>query len=84
MRASAAQFAAEYPVVAAAIAGNAARRRAQVERVFGPELAGRPDRLELVDLALGGRVWDALRERDLPPARAQALVRAMVGAALGV
>ena len=29
--------------------------------------------LELLDLALGGRVWDALRERDLAPAQAQAL-----------
>lgn len=84
MRASAAQFAADYPVVAEAIAGNAARRRAQVERVFAPELAGRPDRLELVDLALGGRVWDALRERALSLPRAQALVRTLVVAALGV
>jgi len=83
IRASAAQFAADYPVVAEAIAGNAARRRAQVARVFAPEVADRPDRLELVDLALGGRVWDALRERDLSTTRARALVRTLVEAALG-
>ncbi|MBK9034981.1 MAG: hypothetical protein IPL61_27575 [Myxococcales bacterium] len=78
IRASAAQFAADYPVVAAAIAGNAARRRAQVARVFAAEVADHPDRLELLDLALGGPVWDALRARALVPARAQALVRRMV------
>lgn len=84
IRASAAQFAGQFPVVAEAIAGNAARRRAQVARVFAPEVAGAPDRLELVDLALGGRVWDALRERGIGVARAQGLVRALVTAALGV
>jgi AcrR family transcriptional regulator len=84
IRASAAQFAGSFPVVAEAVRGNAARRRAQVARVFAPELAGRDDRLELVDLALGGRVWDALRERELSQAQAQALVRQIVLAAVAV
>lgn len=75
IRASAALFAAEYPVVADAIAGNAARRREQVLRVFAPEVArGGPDTDELLDLVLGGRVWDALRERGLPADRCAALV----------
>lgn len=84
IRASAAQFAPEFPIVAAAISGNAARRRAQVARVFATELADHPDRLELFDLALGGPVWDALRGRGVTLARAQALVRRMVEAVAAV
>lgn len=75
IRASASLFAASYPVVADAIAGNAARRRDQVLRVFAPELArAAPDTDELLDLVLGGRVWDALRERGVSAERAQSLV----------
>lgn len=84
IRASAAQFAPEFPVVAAAISGNAARRRAQVARVFAPEVAAHDDRLELLDLALGGPVWDALRTRGVALPRAQALVRRMVEAVIAV
>lgn len=79
IRASAALFAAEFPVVAAAIAGNAARRREQVRRVFADEIArGGADVEELLDLALGGRVWDALRERGLSTERTRALVAHLV------
>ena len=53
IRASAAQFAADYPVVARAIAGNAARRRAQVARVFAAEVG--------VGARAGGRGGDAVR-----------------------
>lgn len=75
VRASAAQFAADYPVVAAAIAGNAATRRAQLERVFPGELAALDDDgRELLDVALGGRMWDALRERGSSVARCEALL----------
>ena len=79
IRASAALFAAEYPVVAEAIAGNARRRRAQVQRVFAREIAaGGDDALELLDLVLGGRVWDALREQGVSAERARALVTRLV------
>jgi TetR/AcrR family transcriptional regulator, regulator of autoinduction and epiphytic fitness len=69
IRASAARLAAESTIAANALATSAARRREVVARVFAPEIArGGPDLLEILDLLLGGRVWDALRERRLPAA----------------
>lgn len=79
IRASAALFAAEYPVVAEAIAGNARRRRGQVQRVFAREIAkGGADVEDLLDLVLGGRVWDALREQGVPADRARVLITRLV------
>lgn len=79
IRASAALFATEFPVVAAAIAGNAARRRDQVRRVFAGEIArGGADVEDLLDLVLGGRVWDALREQGASVERSRALITRLV------
>jgi AcrR family transcriptional regulator len=75
IRAAAARLAGEYPVAAEALATSAARRRETVARVFAPELArGGGDLLEILDLLLGGRVWDALRERGLAIGDAQRLI----------
>ncbi len=83
IRSSAARFAGDFPVVAAAIAGNAARRRGQVQRVFAAEIArGGDDVEELLDLVLGGRVWDALRERGTSVERSRALVAQLVALVL--
>ena len=79
IRASAGLFAAEFPVVAQALTGNADRRRGQVRRVFAGEIAqGGADVEELLELVLGGRVWDALREQGASPERARALVARLV------
>lgn len=82
VRASAARFAAQFEVVAAAIAESAERRRGVVARVFAAETARDHDLLDLLDLVLGGRVWDALRERGIPPARARVLVERLAAAVL--
>lgn len=75
IRAAAARLAGEFPVAAAALATSAQRRRDVVARVFAPELAkGGGDLLEILDLLLGGRVWDALRERGLAIADVRRLV----------
>ncbi len=84
VRASAARFADQFEVVAAAVAESAERRRGVVARVFAAETAHDRELLELLDLVLGGRVWDALRERGIPPARARALVERLARALLGV
>jgi TetR/AcrR family transcriptional regulator of autoinduction and epiphytic fitness len=85
LRASAAQFVADYPVVAAAIVGNAATRRAQLERTFPRELSAlAADDRELLDVALCGRMWDALRERGNSPARSLALMTRLARRLLGV
>jgi TetR/AcrR family transcriptional regulator, regulator of autoinduction and epiphytic fitness len=85
IRASAALFASDYPAVATAVRVNADRRRAQVVRVFAAEVSERdPDLVELLDLALGGRVWDALRERGIPAPRTQALITRLVEQLLAV
>ncbi len=83
IRASAARLAGESVVAASALSISASRRRDVVARVFAPELArGGPDLLEILDLLLGGRVWDALRERGLPPAEVSRLVGDQVRRAL--
>ncbi len=82
VRASAARFAAQFEVVAAAVAESAERRRGVVARVFAAETARDHDLLDLLDLVLGGRVWDALRERGIPPARARVLVERLAAAVL--
>lgn len=84
LRASAAQFVADDPGLAAAIVGNPATRRAQLERTFARELSAlAADERELVDVALGGRMWDALRERGHSPARSLALMTRLAGRLLG-
>jgi TetR/AcrR family transcriptional regulator of autoinduction and epiphytic fitness len=67
LRASAAQFVADYPVVAAAIVGNAATRRAQLERTFPRELSAlAADDRELLDVApVRSDVGRAARARQL-------------------
>jgi AcrR family transcriptional regulator len=82
VRASAARFAAQFEVVAAAVAESAERRRGVVARVFAAETARDHDLLDLLDLVLGGRVWDALRERGIPAARARLLVERLAAAVL--
>lgn len=82
VRASAARFAQDFEVVAAAVAESAERRRGVVARVFAAETAHDRELLELLDLVLGGRVWDALRERGVTPARARALVERLARAVL--
>jgi TetR/AcrR family transcriptional regulator of autoinduction and epiphytic fitness len=82
VRASAARFAAQFEVVAAAVAESAERRRGVVARVFAAETARDHDLLDLLDLVLGGRVWDALRERGIAPARARVLVERLAAAVL--
>lgn len=82
VRASAARFASDFEVVAEAIAESAERRRGVVARVFAAETAHDRELLELLDLVLGGRVWDALRERGIPHARARALVERLARALL--
>ena len=82
VRASAARFAAQFEVVAAAVAESAERRRGVVARVFAAETARDHDLLDLLDLILGGRVWDALRERGVAPARARVLVERLARAVL--
>jgi AcrR family transcriptional regulator len=82
VRASAARFASDFEVVAEAIAESAERRRGVVARVFAAETAHDRELLELLDLVLGGRVWDALRERGIPHARARALVDRLARALL--
>jgi len=67
---------------AAAIAESAELRRGVVARVFAAETARDHDLLDLLDLVLGGRVWDALRERGVPPARARVLVERLARAVL--
>ncbi|HUQ02301.1 MAG TPA: hypothetical protein VM261_07370 [Kofleriaceae bacterium] len=84
VRASAARFADQFEVVAAAVAESAERRRGVVARVFAAETAHDRELLELLDLVLGGRVWDALRERGIPHTRARALVERLARALLGV
>ncbi len=84
VRASAARFAAQFEVVAAAVAESAERRRGVVARVFAAETARDPELLEILDLVLGGRVWDALRERGVPAARARSVVERLARAALGL
>lgn len=68
---------------ARALATAAARRRAEVARVFAPELVhGGSDLLEILDLLLGGPVWDALRTRGLSPSEVARLVGGQVRRAL--
>ncbi len=75
IRAAAARLAGEFAVAAEALATSAQRRRDVVARVFAPELTrGGGDLLEILDLLLGGRVWDALRERGLATADVRRLV----------
>ena len=75
IRAAAARLAGEFAVAAEALATSAQRRRDVVARVFAPELArGGSDLLEILDLLLGGRVWDALRERGLATTDVRRLV----------
>ena len=75
IRAAAARLAGEFAVAAEALATSARRRRDVVARVFAPEIErGGGDLLEILDLLLGGRVWDALRERGLAVADVRRLV----------
>ena len=83
IRAAAARLAGEYAIAAQALATSAQRRRDVVARVFAPELArSGGDLLEILDLLLGGRVWDALRERGLPVADVRRLIGEQVRRAL--
>lgn len=83
IRAAAARLAGEFEVAADALATSARRRREVIARVFAPEIArGGGDVLEILDLLLGGRVWDALRERGLAVADVRRLVGEQVRRAL--
>ena len=83
IRAAAARLAGELAVAAEALAISARRRRDVVARVFAPEIArGGGDLLEILDLLLGGGVWDALRERGLAVVDVRRLVGDQVARAL--
>ncbi len=84
VRASAARFAEQFEVVAAAVSESAERRRGVVARVFAAETARDPELLDVLDLILGGRVWDALRERGLSASRARTIVERLARATLGM
>ena len=74
IRRAAEQWAPQSPALAEVLRQGRVISRQDVERLFGPELAGRADEdvaLSAITTILGAEAWDSLRAQGLSPAAAR-------------